>query len=122
MSMWDSLMSREDKNERRVRFLSLAMRHRDGFRQLLDFLATSDPTLQGYRCQEGHRLANTILPHISKSLFNCFGAIFSNDVSSEARKNKAFEQPTDRKRSSVEETARDSNLYRSRKLTGTHKS
>ena len=35
MSLWDSLMCREDKKERRVRFLSLAMCHRDGFRHLL---------------------------------------------------------------------------------------
>ncbi|XP_050704607.1 uncharacterized protein LOC126990095 [Eriocheir sinensis] len=126
MSLWDSLMCREDKKERRLRFLSLAMRHRDGFRHLLEFLAASDPTLQGYRCQEGHNLANTILPHISRSLFNCFGANFSKDVTSEARKNKALKQPTDRKRSSIEEgrkeTARNRDVYKSRKLTGAHKS
>lgn len=126
MSLWDSLMCREDKKERRLRFLSLAMRHRDGFRHLLEFLAASDPTLQGYRCQEGHNLANTILPHISRSLFNCFGANFSKDVTSEARKNKALKQPTGRKRSSIEEgrkeTARNRDVYKSRKLTGAHKS
>ena len=116
MSLWESLMCKDEDKKRKAKFLSLAMRHRDGFRHLLEFLAASDPTLQGYRCQEGHRLANTILPHISRALFNCFGANFSKNINSEVRKKKALEQPT-RKRSS----ARDSDIYKSRKLTSTHK-
>ena len=115
MSLWDSLMCKEEKKKCKMKFLSLAMRHREGFRHLLEFLAASDQALQGYRCQEGHRLANTILPHISRALFNCFGANFSNNINSEVRKKKAFEQPT-RKRSS----ARDNVFYKSRKLTGIH--
>ncbi|XP_057685632.1 uncharacterized protein LOC130911949 [Corythoichthys intestinalis] len=121
ISLWDSLMCRKHKKEHRVRFLCLAMHHSDGFRHLLEFLVATDPTLQWYKCQEGHRLANTILPHIRRSLFNCFGANFFKDVTSEARKNKALVSPSSRKRSRVEEgrkeRARNRNLFKSRKLT-----
>ena len=115
MSLWHSLMCKEEKKKHKAKFLSLATRHRDGFRHLLDFLADSDPTSQGYQCQEVHRLANTILLHINRALFTCFGAFFSNNVNSEVRKKKALEKPTRNKRS----RARDSDLHKSRKLTGT---
>jgi len=116
MSLWDSLMCKEEKKKRKAKFLFLTMRHSDGFWHLLELLAASDLTLQGYRYQEGHRLANTILLHISRALFNCLGpTVQTTHVNSQVRKIKALEQPTS-KRSS----ARDSHLYKSRKLPGTH--
>ena len=45
MSLWDSLMYKEEKKKGKAKFLSLAMRHRDGFRPLLELMAASNPTL-----------------------------------------------------------------------------
>jgi hypothetical protein len=105
--VWDSLMCSENRDKRR-KFLSLTMQHADAFSYLIGVLAETEPELNEHRCQQGHLLIRTVLPHIARSLFNAFGSNLAKDVTSEARKNQSGpEKRIERKR---------------RKLTSSHKS
>ena len=126
MMIWDSLMCCGNR-ERRVKFLSLKMQHADAFRYLIGVLAEAEPELKEYRCQQGHLLVRTVLPHIARSLFNGFGSNLAKDVTSEARKKK-LSGPERRRRVSDAEDGRPTNSamnrddYKRRKVTSAYKS
>lgn len=126
MRIWDSLMCSKNR-ARRVKFLSLTMQHASGFTYLLGVLAEADPDLREYRCQQGHRLIRTVLPHIARSLFNAFGSNMAKDVTSDARKKLSY--PQKRKgaiisddRPMTSKSVRNHDNYNRRKLTSARKS
>jgi len=54
-----------ENRERRIKFLSLTMQHADAFQYIIGMITETDPELKEYRCQQGHLLIRTVLPHIS---------------------------------------------------------
>ena len=109
--IWDSLMCGENR-ERRIKFLSLTMQHADAFQYIIGMIAETDPELKEYRCQQGHLLIRTVLPHISRTLFNAFGSNLAKDITSEPRKKKV---PRPNSVSRKDD-------YKRRKLTSVYKS
>ena len=84
--VWDTLMCCNGNREIRVKFLSIKTQDVNVFKKLIGLLAKTGHALKEYRYQEGHLLIRTIFPHISLSLFKCFGSNFAKDVTSDTKK------------------------------------
>ena len=115
-----------ENRERRIKFLSLTSQHADAFRYLIGVLAEAEPELKEYRCQQGHLLVTTVLPHIARSLFNGFGSNLAKDVTSDARKRK-LSGPERRRREYDGEDDRPTSAmnrdeFKRRKVTSAYKS